>query len=78
MLRLPSFRGQLQMLWHGNIGLEPLCEAYEDATTTLDRLRKSPKAEDASLAAEYCSLCEDLETDVLSRCLDANTISRPS
>ncbi|WP_425299073.1 hypothetical protein [Rhizobium sullae] len=68
MLRLPSLRAELQLLWQKDAGLEPLCEAYEDATTTLDRLLKGATDGEHGLVEEYRNVCRALEADVVARC----------
>lgn len=68
MLRLPSLRGELQLRWKKDGGLERLCEAYEDATVTLDRLQKDTRDGEDGLVDEYRSLCLELETDIAARC----------
>ncbi|MBY3568966.1 hypothetical protein [Rhizobium laguerreae] len=76
MLRLPSFRGQLQLLWQSDTSLEALCEAYEDATATLERLMRKSGVGEEGLADEYRSVCLELESDVRNRCLSRATRSR--
>ncbi|TCU08404.1 hypothetical protein [Rhizobium sullae] len=68
MLRLPLLRGQLQLLWQKDADLEPLCEAYEDATTTLERLLKRTGDGEDGLIEEYRTVCLALETDIVARC----------
>jgi len=69
MLRLPSLRGELRILWQKQDGgLEPLCEAYEDATAMLERLLKSTDIDEYGLVEEYRGVCLELETDVVARC----------
>ncbi len=76
MLRLPSFRGQLQLLWQSDTCLEALCKAYEDATSTLERLVRKSDLGEEGLADEYRSLCLALESDVRNRCLSRTARSR--
>lgn len=68
MLRLPSLREELRRLWPADPSFEALCEAYEDATTTLERLVKHPGDGDEELVEEYRAVCRALETDVVVRC----------
>jgi len=78
MLRLPSLRGELQILWQKHDrSLEPLCEAYEDATATLERLQKNAGADQYGLVEEYRGVCLELETDVVARCHAKMDRSRP-
>ena len=67
MLRLPSLRGELQLLWRKDASLGSLCEAYEDATATFERLSKSKGNDEGGLVEEYRALCLDLENDVVAR-----------
>ena len=76
MLRLPSFRGQLHLLWQNDVGLEALCEAYEDATATLERLLRKSDVGEEGLIDEYRAVCLELESDVRSRCLSRLARSR--
>ncbi|TBZ45164.1 hypothetical protein E0H44_17160 [Rhizobium leguminosarum bv. viciae] len=76
MLRLPSQRGELQLLWPNDASFEALCEAYEDATVTLDRLLTSPKEGEGELIEEYRNVCQALESDVLARCRTRRARSR--
>ncbi|MBD8687231.1 MULTISPECIES: hypothetical protein [unclassified Rhizobium] len=69
MLRLPSLRRELQVLWQTDAGLEALCEAYQDATTTFDRLHRKQEDRQDPLLEEYRNVCLELEGDVRSRCL---------
>jgi len=76
MLRLPSLREDLQILWRNDMSLEALCEAYEAATTTFERLSKRSGVGEEGLLEEYRSVCLELESDVQSRCLSRMTRSR--
>ncbi|NNU69745.1 hypothetical protein G9X67_31340 [Rhizobium sp. WYCCWR 11152] len=77
MLRLPSLRGELQLLWPSDPSFEALCEAYEDATATLERLvRRSDDGEDG-LVEEYFGVCQALESDVAIRCRARMARSQP-
>ncbi|TBY80605.1 hypothetical protein [Rhizobium leguminosarum] len=69
MLRLPAVRGQLQILWRTDTSLEALCEAYEAATTTFERLTRKSSAGEDGLVEEYRNVCLELEKDVQTRCL---------
>lgn len=72
MLRLPALRGQLQMLSARNPSLLGLCGAYEDASSTLDRMRKDPVLHGAILIREYEQLCSEIETEIIEICLAKN------
>lgn len=64
MLRLPLRRGDLQRMWDNDASFIALCEAYHEATTTLERLQLHPVPAEAGLVDEYRALCLDLEQDV--------------
>ncbi|MBY3038804.1 hypothetical protein [Rhizobium laguerreae] len=76
MLRLPSLRGELQLLWPNDASFEALCEAYEDATVTLDRLLTSPREGEDELIDEYRIVCRALESDIVARCRTRQARSR--
>ncbi|MEQ1409548.1 hypothetical protein ABK249_32100 [Neorhizobium sp. Rsf11] len=69
MLRLPTMRGDLQILAAKSHRLDALCAAYEDASVTLARLRKERHNADQTLLAEYRMICEEIESDVIQYCL---------
>jgi hypothetical protein len=62
MLKLPAMRGRLQILAARSRRLDDLFEAYEEASRTLERLRKE---DDVVLAKEYDTVCSDIEADVI-------------
>lgn len=74
MLRLPRLRGTLQLVEIRQPTICNLFEAYEDASSTLERLRADAHPDDA-LLAEYGAICLDIEADVILLCLDTE---RPS
>ncbi|TCR91970.1 hypothetical protein [Rhizobium sp. BK376] len=69
MLKLPSIRGELQMFAARNRALDDLCEAYEDASVTLERIRKKPGDTDYTLVREYETICTEIETEVIKYCV---------
>lgn len=69
MLRLPSLRRELQLLWQTDSSLEALCEAYQDATTMFERLHRKRENREDDLLEEYRNVCLALEGDVRARCL---------
>ena len=75
MLKLPALRGQLQILSVQNTSLLSLCDAFHDASSTLDSLRKDPKA-DSAIIGEYETLCSEIEGEVIEICLLAQSKSR--
>ena len=70
MLKLPALRGQLQILSAQNATMLSLCDAFHDASSTLDCLRKDPKA-DAAIIREYEALCTEIEGEIIEICLAA-------
>lgn len=71
MLKLPALRGELQMLSARNATLLSLCEAFNDASSTLDLLRRNG-SNDIKLIAEYEALCTELEEEVIGICIAIN------
>jgi hypothetical protein len=69
MLKLPALRGRLQVLAAKSESLGSLCEAYEDASVTLDRLRNAPGDVNCPMVREYEILCAEIEADVIQYCL---------
>lgn len=68
MLRLPAMRGQLQILSARNPSLLNLCDAFDDASVMLEKLRKDLSA-DKYLLDEYEKLCHDIESEVVELCI---------
>jgi len=66
MLKLPAMRGRLQIAAAQSLPLDDLFEAYEIASTTLDRFQR----EGEQRAREYENLCSEIETDVIRFILD--------
>jgi hypothetical protein len=69
MLKLPALRGSLQILAQKSASLENLCEAYEDACTTLDQFRNRLAISGDTLVEEYETICREIESDVIQLCL---------
>ncbi|WFR98137.1 hypothetical protein PR017_20485 (plasmid) [Rhizobium tumorigenes] len=70
MLRLPALRGRLQILTGRSDSLVDLCEAYEDASFTLDRMLREPGSANAAMIKEYQTICSEIESDVIQYCLE--------
>jgi hypothetical protein len=68
MLKLPALRGRLQLLSVSNPGMFSLCGAFEEASATLERLRKERLQADRAVLQEYESLCEDIEREIVEMC----------
>lgn len=73
MLKLPALRGRLQLLEGRSEALSSLCEAFEDASTTLERLQLTPDEEHHALLEEYRTTCAEIENDVIRYCLETNS-----
>lgn len=69
MLKLPALRGRLQILVVGSESLGNLCEAYEDASVTLERLRNAQGDINEAMVKEYEIVCQEIESDVIGYCL---------
>lgn len=77
MLKLPALRGQLQLLTAKNMPLASLCEAYDEASSMLDRQRRLDP-QDTSMVSEYELICREIEEEVISICLaNADNKSNP-
>lgn len=73
MLKLPALRGQLQVLTAHSSSLGSLCEAYDEASATLDRLRSRTSMKNSAMIAEYEMICSEIETEVIEICLDVGS-----
>ena len=65
MLKLPAIRGRLQILAAKCSSLNDLCEAYEEASLTLERMVRDRAREDCPLVEEYETVCAEIESDVI-------------
>jgi hypothetical protein len=68
MLKMPALRGRLQILSATNAGMFSLCGAFEEASTTLERLRKEKSQVDQAVVREYERLCDDIEREIIAMC----------
>lgn len=68
MLRLPALRGQIGAL-SGNREIYALCAAFDDATITLDRLRRESAS--AVIIQDYEQICKEIEDEVVTLCNEA-------
>ena len=69
MLRIPALRGEIQLLSVRNEDVFSLCGAYDDASLTLERLRKS--GEDRDVVLEYENICAEIEREIIEICIDS-------
>jgi hypothetical protein len=68
MLRVPALRERLQAVSASNADMFSLCGAYEDASSTLDRLRKEKSQKNPAIISEYERLCEEIEQEIIEIC----------
>jgi hypothetical protein len=68
MLRMPALRGRMRMLTMRNTEFRSLCGAFDDAVTTLERLRRNRDNPDLGIIAEYESICVEIESDIIRMC----------
>jgi hypothetical protein len=68
MLKVPALRGKLQRLTASNADLFSLCGAFEDANSTLDRLRRSKSQASSTVVTEYEQLCAEIESEIIEFC----------
>lgn len=68
MLRMPEVRERLQALSSTNDEVLALCGAFEDASSTLEKLRRDPTDVDLDAILEYEGLCRDIEHEILEIC----------
>ena len=69
MLKLPSVRGRLQILAGHSPPLLELCEAYGEATETLEKLERGLMIAQDGILEEYRATCAEIEADVIELCL---------
>lgn len=70
MLKLPAVRGRLHSIGEKSESLRSLCEAYEDASSTLDRLRSAAGDGNRAMLHEYEIVCAEIEADVTKYCFE--------
>jgi hypothetical protein len=68
MLKMPALRGRLQILSATNAGMFSLCGAFDEASSTLERLRKEKSRVEPSVVREYETLCDDIEREIIEMC----------
>lgn len=69
MLKMPALRNRLQALSATNDDVLALCGAFEDASATLDELRRNRNSLNPSAIFEYEELCRDIEREITEICL---------
>jgi hypothetical protein len=67
LLKLPTLRGRLQMLVARDPDVRSMCEAFDEATSTLERLKTAGNG-DPKLILEYTELCASIENEVADLC----------
>ena len=70
MLKLPAFRGRLQMLSIRNEHFLSLCGAFEEASVTLERLRRESGDRNKHTIEEYENLCMEVEQEIINMCVE--------
>lgn len=68
MLKLPALRRQLQILSATDEGVLSLCGAFDDATDTLERLRRTDPERHHDMILEYENICAEIEQDIFKIC----------
>jgi hypothetical protein len=69
MLRLPAVRGQLQIMAAQHMPISNLFEAYDDASSALEQMKKGNSAK-PEIIREYETICAEIETEVILACLE--------
>jgi hypothetical protein len=75
MLKMPALREQLRILSAGDEGILGLCGAFDDATDTLDRLRRNNPERHSAVILEYENICAEIEQEIIEICMGGG---RPS
>ena len=70
MLKLPAFRGRLQMLSIRNDNFLSLCGAFEEASVMLDRLRRQRDERNRLTIEEYETICLEVEQEIIKMCVE--------
>ncbi|MDE1991093.1 MAG: hypothetical protein KGI75_01255 [Rhizobiaceae bacterium] len=71
MLKLPALRGRLQLVAAHSQSVRGLCEAYDEASSMLERLRNSRVPSDKVMIAEYENICSEIETEIIQYFLNS-------
>lgn len=70
MLKLPVFRGRLQLLSIRNDDFLSLCGAFEEASAMLDRLRRENGERNRLAIEEYETICLEVEQEIVKMCVE--------
>lgn len=70
MLKLPAMRGRLQIIAAKSAALRELCEAYEEASVTAERLSRQDAPVNPALLSEYRTICSEIENEVVQLVLE--------
>ncbi|NTG36929.1 hypothetical protein G6K91_21970 [Agrobacterium rhizogenes] len=70
MLKLPAVRGRLQIVVRLHPSITNLFEAYEEASSALDQMRKNGSTK-PEIIAEYETICAEIESEVIQMCLES-------
>ncbi|KQV80508.1 hypothetical protein [Rhizobium sp. Root1220] len=69
MLKLPAMRGRLQIMAARSDRFDDLFEAYDEASYTLEALRRKTD-EDQAMIFEYATICSEIEGEIISHVLN--------
>jgi hypothetical protein len=75
MLKMPALRGQLQVLSAKDEGILSLCGAFDDATDTLERLRRVNPERHHDIILEYENICAEIEQEIIEICMGGSGLS---
>jgi hypothetical protein len=75
MLKMPALRGQLQVLSAKDEGIFSLCGAFDDATETLERLRRANPEQHHDIILEYVNICAEIEQEIIEICMGGSGLS---
>jgi hypothetical protein len=65
---MPALRGRLQVLGAMREDFLSLCGAFEDASATLDELRRNADGRNQAAVIEYEELCREIEKEIADIC----------
>jgi hypothetical protein len=70
ILKLPAIRNRLHSRAGQHDAVGDLCEAYGEASETLERLRRQPAMDPNSdyVVLEYELICGEIEEQIVERC----------
>jgi hypothetical protein len=69
MLRIPELRERLREVVARDDDALSLCGAFEDASVTLEQLRKDEARKHTEILVEYEDICREIEAEIRMICL---------